>query len=113
MKRILYHLIGVLLIGLSWATGAAEPEPKLFPDKNLEAAVRKFVFEKRDNDKPLTEADLENLSTIQAVGLGITNLAGLEKCQSLASLDLAKNKITNLAPLKSLARIQYLNVADN
>jgi Leucine-rich repeat (LRR) protein len=85
----------------------------LFPDKSLEKAVRKFVFEKRDNDKPLTEADVANLSTIQATGLGITNLAGLEKCQSLASLDLAKNRITDLSPLKGLTKIQYLNLAEN
>jgi internalin A len=95
------------------AESADKPAEKLFPDKNLEAAVRKYVFDKRDNDKPLTEADVANLSTIQASGGGITNLAGLEKCQSLAMLELPKNKITNLAPLKSLPRLQFLNLAHN
>ena len=94
-------------------TEPAKPEPPIFPDKNLEAAVRKFVFEKRDNDKPLVEADLANLSTIQANGKGIKDLSGLEKCQSLASLDLAENLVTDLTPLKGLSRLQYLNVADN
>jgi Leucine-rich repeat (LRR) protein len=84
-----------------------------FPDKNLEAAVRKFIFEKRDNDKPLVESELVNLSTIQGVGRGITNLSGLEKCENLASLDLSKNKISNLGPIKGLTKIQYLNMANN
>src|SRR5436309_8579054 len=109
-------LIGALTSTLSAGARAAETNQSPvvnFPDKNLEKAVRKFVFEKRDNDKPLVEADLVTLSTIQATGMGITNLAGLEKCESLASLDLAKNKITDLQPLKNLARIQYLNLAEN
>ncbi len=91
----------------------AAPAAPIFLDKNLEGAVRKFVFEKRDNDKPLVEADLVNLSTIQATGQSITNLAGLEKCVNLASLDLANNKVASLAPLKGLSKLQYLNVANN
>src|SRR6185436_6280316 len=63
-------------------------EVSIFKDKNLEAGVRKYVFEKRDTTKPLTESDVSSLSTIQADGLGIKDLTGLEKCRSLASLDL-------------------------
>jgi len=37
----------------------------------------------------------------------IKDLTGLEKCKSLASLDLAKNQITSIAPLKDLKNIQY------
>lgn len=112
-------LVVQVMLALSWCAGvsrsadAPAPTPPLFPDKNLETAVRKFVFDKRDNDKPLIEADVANLSTIQAGGLGITNLAGLEKCQNLASLDLPKNQISDLGPLKGLAKIQYLNLAEN
>src|SRR5688500_10245439 len=105
---MVFAVAGVLTL-----THAAETNVVVFPDKQLEAAVRKFVFEKRDNDKPLVESDVVNLSTIQATGLGITNLSGLEKCQSLASLDLAKNRISDLSPLKHLGRIQYLNLAQN
>src|SRR5947207_8499015 len=94
------------------APAAAAPPP-IFVDKALENAVRKYVFEKRDNDKALVEADLVNLSTIEAKGLGVTNLTGLEKCRELASLDLSGNKISELTPIKSLSKIQYLNLADN
>ena len=88
-------------------------EISIFPDKNLEAAVRMFVFEKRDNDKPITEADVVSLSTINGSGMQIKNLTGLDKCKSLASLDLSKNQISKLDPLKDLKNIQYLNLANN
>ena len=92
---------------------AAAAAPPIFVDKALENAVRKFVFEKRDNDKPLVEGDLVNLSTIEAKGLGITNLTGLEKCRELAALDLARNQIVDLGPIKDLRKIQSLTLSDN
>src|SRR5438552_10021823 len=109
MKKFAGSLVRVLFAALVcpaplWCAEASPPAPATvasFADPNLEAAVRKFVIEKRDTDRPLTETDLVNLSTIQGVGLGITNLAGLEKCQNLASLDLSKNKISNLGDRKS------------
>jgi internalin A len=85
----------------------------IFKDKNLEAAVRKYVFEKRDTDKPITEADVVSLSTISGPGLGIKDLTGLDKCKSLASLDLSKNSISDISALKGLTGIQYLHLGAN
>src|SRR5213592_2606652 len=93
--------------------GESSDETPVFKDKSLEKAVRKFVFAKRNNDKPVIEADVVNLSTIQGVGMEIADLSGLEKCANLASLDLSKNKIKDLTPLKGLGKLQYLNLADN
>ena len=42
----------------------------LFPDKNLEAAVRKYVFSKKQTAEPLVEEDVRDLSTIVAKGQG-------------------------------------------
>src|SRR5688572_14266811 len=119
MKRLIHQcerfVIITMWLACSRAFSAEETPtpPPIFQDKQLEKAVRRFVLEKRDTDKPLVEADLVNLSTIQGNGLEITNLSGLEKCTSLASLDLAKNKISNLGPLKTLTKIQYLNLESN
>ena len=112
----LWLFAGSLLLGAgapvtAWAQ-AAKDAP-LFPDKKLEAAARRQVFEKRDNDKPLVEADVLNLSTIDGKGMGITDLTGLEKCRSLASLDLAKNQIRKIDALTNLANIQMLILSDN
>ena len=118
-------LVAVVYLATAPATQAAEkkaptpPAPakpaavSIFPDAKLEQAVRRSVFEKRDNNQPLTEKDVENISTIAGKGLGITDLSGLEKCRALASLDLAKNQIKSLGPIKGLARLQYLNLAEN
>ena len=111
--------LALILLG-SWlhSANAAEPAPPTspkvsFPDKKLEAAVRKSVFEKRDNDQPLTEADLAHLSVIQAQNAGNTNLTGLEKCVNLATLDLAKNQVTDLAPLSGMNKLQFLDLSNN
>jgi internalin A len=110
--RSLKNIAWVLVCACALFAARAE-DAALFPDKNLEKAVRKHVFEKRDNDKPLVEADVSSLSTIKADGMGITNLAGLEKCVSLASLELAKNKIKDLTPVNGLKLVQFLTLNDN
>ena len=61
------------------------PQAPIFKDKNLEAAVRYFVLEKRNSEEPLTKSDLVNLSTIEAKNRNITDLSGLELCENLAS----------------------------
>jgi internalin A len=85
----------------------------LFPDKNLEAAVRQQVFEKRNKPDPLVEADVANISTVVGKGKKIASLAGLEKCKSLALLDLENNDIADLEPIKELKLIQSLNLGKN
>src|SRR5439155_22009847 len=111
------NLTGMLLVwSLSFApsvSAESASDAPVFKDKNLEKAVRKFVFDKRDNDKPISESDVANLSTIQGVGMDIAELSGLEKCLNLASLDLPKNRIKDLTPLKGLGKLQFLNLADN
>src|SRR5437867_13361333 len=115
-RRILKSAQTLFILSLCSAAsfaGESSSEIPVFKDKNLEKAVRKFVFEKRDNDKPIIEADVANLSTIQGAGMDIADLSGLEKCLNLASLDLPKNRIEDLTPLKGLGKLQYLNLADN
>ncbi len=85
----------------------------IFPDPNLEAAVRRQVFEKRDTSDPILAEDVAKISVVEANGMGITNLAGLEKCPSLAMLQLAGNNVTDLSPLRGLSRLQYLDVRSN
>src|SRR2546421_4274778 len=106
-----FFILALLSVRLLAADSPSEAP--VFKDKSLEKAVRKFVFDKRDNDKPIVETDVVNLSTIQGVGMEIADLSGLEKCANLASLDLSKNKIKDLTPLKGLGKLQYLNLADN
>jgi internalin A len=90
------------------------PKPEsFFKDKALEAAVRRQVYAKRENQEVLTAEDVSTVSIIEAKGAGITDLTGLEKCKALASLTLTENKITSLAAIAGLERLQFLDVANN
>ncbi|HAN97063.1 MAG TPA: leucine-rich repeat domain-containing protein [Planctomycetaceae bacterium] len=107
----------VCLVGLFTSMAALLPADlaaqSIFPDKNLEKVVRKYVFEKRYTEDPITEEDVKYLSVIKGVEAGIENLAGLEKCYSLAELDLRGNAIVDLAPLSGLKYLQSVSLSDN
>jgi len=91
----------------------APKEEPIFPDKNLETAVRQQVFAKRQNEEPIVASDVKNISTINGKGLGIKSLAGIEHCRALASLELADNLIKDISPIKDLKNIQLLDLANN
>jgi internalin A len=94
-------------------TGAATQAEDLFPDKGLEAAVRKEVFAKRYNTEPLTKDDVKNISQVMGKGKGIKSLAGLEHCIAVQEIDLADNEITDLAPMAALKLVQSLTLSRN
>jgi uncharacterized protein (TIGR03067 family) len=82
----------------------------VFPDKNLEAAVKAVLQHSKGE---LSDANLANVYVLEAVGKNIQNLAGLEKCKNLALLRLSKNQVTDVTPLKDLTNLQSLDLADN
>lgn len=92
---------------------AVELRAQLFADPQLEAAVRKQVFAKRDNLEPLVEADVVQVSTVDARNRDITRLTGLEKCRNLAMIELGGNDVAELAPLAGLPKLQYLDLQGN
>ncbi|MCC6511521.1 MAG: leucine-rich repeat domain-containing protein [Pirellulaceae bacterium] len=85
----------------------------LFPDKGLEAAVRKEVFAKRYNTEPLTKDDVKNISQVMGKGKGIKSLAGLEHCVAVQEIDLENNEITDLTPMAGLKLVQSLTLTKN
>ena len=80
-----FRILFWTLMTCSVALPKASKSQDLFPDKNLEAVVRREVFEKRESKEPLVPKDVENISQIKGVGKGIQNLKGLEACKSLRS----------------------------
>ncbi len=85
----------------------------LFPDKGLEAAVRREVFAKRYNEEPLTKDDVKNISQVKAKGKGIKSLEGMQHCVSVQEIDFENNEIVDLKPLAELKLIQSINLAGN
>ena len=77
------------------------------PDANLRVAVREaLTFQ---NDTPLTQLLMAELTQLDAGARKIKDLTGLEYAVSLADLTLSKNReIVDLTPLQNLTRLTRL-----
>jgi internalin A len=116
MHQLGTRMLIAAFLGVFSLAPPALAEGELFPDKNLESAVRKYVFAKRDNDQPLTPDDVKDISTIVArgsEGKRIKDLTGLERCRSLALLDLTSHEIADLTPIKELKKLQFIDLSGN
>lgn len=62
---------------------------------------------------PISGSDLQGLTELDACGLGIVDLEGIEYCTNLKYLDLCDNQIRSIEPLAKLTRLEGLNLNDN
>jgi len=81
-----------------------------FPDQNLEAAIREAVG-KATGD--IYEADVENLTSLNASERGVVALTGLEHATSLRHLYLDSNNISDISPLANLGNMTDLYLGWN
>ena len=82
----------------------------LFPDANLERAVRSAL------GKPtgaITLADMARLTQLRAEGAGIRDLTGLQRAVNLTDLWLDVNQISDLSPLAGLTNLRHLQLTTN
>lgn len=85
--------------------------PKVIPDKNLAAAVRKELD--LAPNAPISEKDLRTLERLIAMHRGMKDLTGLEKVKSLQILSVGFNGITNITPLTCLTQLKGLGLRSN
>ncbi|NLV41631.1 MAG: leucine-rich repeat domain-containing protein [Candidatus Hydrogenedentes bacterium] len=100
----------VALFVLAAVTGCDVISPVYMPDKALSKVVRAAV------GKPLgvvTRADMAKLKELQAAGMGVVDLQGLQYCESLSVLNLSGNAVVSLAPLAGLRNLARVNLSDN
>ncbi len=83
---------------------------RLFPDPNLEKAIRKAI-KKPEGD--LQPDDVKNLKALSAQNMNIISLSGLEKCPNLQKVDFTGNHIFDLSPLKYLSNLTEVNFTGN
>ena len=83
----------------------------MIEDENLREALYQALAKSDRED--LTFADLASLNGLEAAGLGIASLAGLEAATALTKLSLDGNSIQDLAPLAHLANLNRLQIAGN
>ena len=109
-QKLWGFLLGIiLLIGLLFATTWADGEV-FFRDPNLEAVIRKKV------DKPtkaIFQSDLNKITHLDASGVGIKYLYGIENLNNLVVLDLSENQVQDVSPLKRLYHLSELDLSRN
>ena len=85
-------------------------DPVVFPDPDLEGAVRD-ALNKPSGD--VTCADMASLTTLEARNRSVDDLEGLQNAVNLTSLNLAVNGISDLTPLQGLTTLTELNLFAN
>lgn len=96
----------------AWSSYSSETSfnTVIFPDENLEAAVREAI------NKPegaIHIADLESLDFLDASERDITDIAGLEYCVNLTTLDLNDNEISDISLLPNVTSLRDLALGRN
>lgn len=79
-------------------------------DPNLEAAIRTALG---IPTRPIFAWDLEELTSLDASGAGITDLTGIEYCIGLEDLNLEGNSIVDISSLAELSNLTTLNLGSN
>ena len=112
---LLLSIVLVMIFTLS-ACGSAEPtiegggEQVIFPDPNLEAAIREAIDKP---EGPIYASELEGLTSLSASRRNITDLTGLQYCANLTRLSLYSNQISDISPLASLTNLTRLSLGKN
>ena len=83
----------------------------IITDPSLRAALNAALG--RNLMDAIDRAELARLTSLNAAGLGITNLTGLEFAVNLTTLDLRNNNITSTAPLAALSVLSSLKLSGN
>jgi len=104
--------IGLLAVAGTPGPVQADGNPVvIFPDPNLETAIREAI------DKPIGDiyqSGLEDLTEFSAEQGDIVNITGPEHCTNLRSLDLSLNHIiSDISPLAGLTSLIELNLWHN
>ncbi len=80
------------------------------PDANLERVLREALNVPAGT--PIMEADMRQLTALNAAARQITNLTGLEHATNLTELRLGENPIADIGPLAHLTQLSRLRLND-
>lgn len=103
-------LAGGLVLAALAVSGCPADQFVVFPDPALDVAVRNALSQPLGF---LKQSDLLRLNVLDAHGMGVRNLRGLENARNLIWLDLGDNEIVDLTPLRDLNNIMTLNLDTN
>jgi len=104
-----YGLTCALALCLALPVSAQDPnEPVYFKDANLKAAVEQALGKTDPN-----ATDMLALTSLDAMGRGITDLTGLEYATELTVLNLSDNRISDISALEGLVNLSSLHLDAN
>ena len=104
-QRITLHLLLLTVLG-----SVAFAQAVHIPDPNLRQAVSEAL--NLPAGSPITQADMRELTALNAAARQITDLTGLEYATNLTELRLGGNPITGISPLAHLTQLSYLRLND-
>jgi Leucine-rich repeat (LRR) protein len=81
-----------------------------FADAHLDSVVRELVAKPTGD---LLRSDLMGHDNLFANGAGISNLSGIEVWTTLRGVSFSGNSVTDLVPLTSLKRLEFLGLTAN
>ncbi|WP_223592236.1 hypothetical protein [Neobacillus bataviensis] len=111
-KNVLFLLVFLgAIFSLPNLSEAAADSVVLFEDKTLEKSVRETLS--LTDDEPLTEQKIQALVTLDAEGLEIHSLKGLEKAINLEELNVSDNNIESIEPILNLTKLQAAEISYN
>ena len=87
------------------------------PDANLRKALNKKLTEitgtTREDNYPINNLELRNITDLNLDNLNIVDLTGMEYAENLENLSLNHNSVSNLSPLSGLHHLKTLSLDGN
>ena len=105
----LFTLVAIIIIFARLAYG--DDSPVYIPDPNLRATVRDAL--NLPAGTPITQADMHELTALNARDSQITNITGLEYATNLTFLQLLVTGIDDISPLANLTQLTELHLGSN
>ena len=83
----------------------------LIPDVALRVSIELAL--KKEPKQPISQAEMETLTSFAVAGPEVKSLIGLETATNLQTLDLNNNVISDVTPLAHLVKLQTLHLNNN
>lgn len=88
-----------------------EPKIVTFPDNNLETVIREALG--KPFDEEILSTELAQLRELRIVYRDVSDLAGLEYCTNLTSLEVRGEPLNDISSLSSLTKLTRLTLCGN
>lgn len=110
IKKLIFMFFSIAILFFLLFTVSHYQAETYFKDSNLELIIREKAG---ISNGELKNSDLANITHLDASGMGIRNLEGIEALRDLVVLNLEDNRIECLLPLRNLRRLKELNLRNN